>query len=69
MAYVLYGAVAYEVLAIIAAVNLLLAFANRDAFYSPIYHHPVLVLFLWFIFAIQWGAFSFCLYAATTSSP
>jgi hypothetical protein len=63
--YVLGGAIAYEVLAIAAAVNLLLAFANRDPFYAACYHHPLLVLGLWFIFALQWGAFSFCLYAVT----
>lgn len=68
VAYVVYGAVGYELLSITAAVNLLLAFANRDAFYAPIYHHPVMVLLLWFIFAIQWGAFAFCLFIVTSSN-
>lgn len=68
MPYVVYGAIAYEILSIIAAINLLLAFAHREAFYAPIYHHPALVLLLGFIFAVQWGVFAFCLFLVTSST-
>lgn len=66
MAYVVCGAV--WILSIIATVKPLLAFANQNAFYAPMYHHPALdVLLLCFVFALQWGALTCFLFLVTSS--